>query len=118
MRTLRPAVIMHCDHAGCLRQVTRAPRIHVPSKTPGPAGHQAVRIMSTLHYCPVHQDEFAPAAWLTDAKKREVERFARHARASDFVPDFDAATVELVLVTTPEYRAFTRHVFGVAHVIA
>lgn len=111
-------IVMHCDHPGCLRQVTRAPRIHVPSKTPGPAGHQAVRIMSTLHYCPHHQDEFTAAVWLIDRHKREVERFARHARAVDFVPDFDAAVVELVLVTTPEYRQFTQRMFGVAHVIS
>ena len=104
----RPAVVMHCDVPGCLALVRRAPRIVLPSRTPLEPGHVPLRIMTTLHYCDAHRHTFRLAEYWTDAIKRRAEDTARHLRPHEFRCDFDAAQVELLLVTTPEYRAFTR----------
>jgi len=114
-----PVVIMTCDVAGCLRQVRRAPRIIIPSRTPAVIGHRPIRVMTTLHYCEFHARVFDAREWLTDANKRRVELAARLKRMPDFVPDFEAVRVEPVLVTTPEYLAFMRDILGSnIHVVA
>ena len=113
-----PVVIMHCDAPGCLRQVRRAPRIIVPSRTPLEPGHRPVRIMTTLHYCDAHAHVFDQREYLTDRRKSEIENFARHRRPLRWKPDFDAARIEAVLVTTPEYRRFLSYILGGAHVVA
>lgn len=103
-----PAVTMTCDFTGhrCRREVRRAPRIIVPSRTPLALGHGPWRIMTTLHYCDLHRDTFHVEDYWTDAIKARVEQAVRHRRPPGFQPDFDAARVELLLVTTPEYRQF------------
>lgn len=110
-RTVR-VVVMSCDAPGCLHQVRRAPRILVPSKTPFDPTHRPIRVMTTLHYCEQHRSAFDPREWLTDARKAGVEKLARVKRPHGFIPDFDAATVELVLTTTPEYRRFLADTLG------
>lgn len=102
-------VVMSCDHAGCLQLVRRGPRIVIPSRTPFEPGHRPVRIMTTLHYCELHQGEFDVAAYLTGAQKARVEGTARLLRPASFRPDFERAFAETVLVTTPEYRKFLEH---------
>ncbi len=109
MRRL-PAICMRCDHNGCFREVRRAPRICVPSRTPWEPGHRPVRIMTTLHYCEQHRGEFRAASYWTDALMRKVEDCAARGRPPGFKPEFDRAWVELVLVTTPEYREFLEHI--------
>ena len=109
----RPAAVMHCDVPGCLAMVRRAPRIVLPSRTPLAPGHAPLRVMTTLHYCDAHRATFQPALYWTDAIKRRVEIQARALRPADFRPDFEAARVEMVLVTTPEYRAFCCGTLGV-----
>jgi hypothetical protein len=101
---------MHCDHAGCARQVRRAPRILVPSKTPFALGHAPIRIMTTLHYCEIHRLVFDPASYFTDAVKTMVEARARILRPIGFQCDFEQAVAVPVLVTTPEYRAFLQEI--------
>lgn len=105
-----PPITMRCDHAGCLREVRRAPRIVVPSRTPDAPGHAPIRIMTTLHYCEPHRDEFQAGAYWTPLMMDRVERVAYRKRPYGWKPDFDRAWVELVLVTTPEYRAFLEHI--------
>ena len=104
----RPAVMMTCDNSGCRGQVKRAPRIVVPSRTPMLPGHAPIRIMTTLHYCEAHRTAFDVSSYWTDLIKRRAEDTARRIRPTLFRLDFEAATVELMLVTTPEYRQFLR----------
>jgi hypothetical protein len=104
----RPAVVMHCDVPGCLDMVKRAPRVVLPSKTPFELGHTPLKIMTTLHYCETHRGTFHLGLYWTDKIKRRAEDRARQIRPYGFRCDFEAARVEMVLVTTPEYRAFMR----------
>ena len=71
-----------------------------------------------MHYCDEHRDAFDQAAYLTDAKKAEAERIARLVRPVDFRLDFERATCEHLLITTPEYKLFMQLAFGGLHVIA
>ncbi len=110
-----PGLIMSCDAPGpagmrCLREVRRAPRIRIPTMADAPPA-MPLRIMTTLHYCDDHaRTGFDLQSYLSDAQKRRIEDKARVLRGEDFRPDFDNASVELVLVTTPEYREFAQHV--------
>jgi hypothetical protein len=102
---------MTCDGSElitCIREVKRAPRVIVPARPECPA-ENPLRLMTTLHYC----DSCAVLrpldvhAWLAEpGRKRRIEALARAQRGPDFKPDFEAATVELLLTTTPEYREF------------
>lgn len=109
-----PAVAMKCDAGFCLDEVRRAPRIIIPSKMPFEPGHDPIRMMTTLHFCEAHRFAFNLAAYWTDKEKASVERRAKEIRPHGFKPDFEAASIELVLVTTPEYRAFL-HAHGLDH---
>jgi hypothetical protein len=104
----RPAVVMACDVPRCLAMVRRAPRIVVPSMTPDEPGHAPFKIMTTLHYCDEHKNTFRASLYWTDANKRKAEIIAKQIRPAGFRLDFEAARVELLLVTTPEYRDFMR----------
>lgn len=103
-----PTIAMRCDFTGhrCLREVRRAPRIVVPSRTPLDLGHAPLRIMTTLHFCEEHRYAFRLESYWTDAIKARVEATARQNRPPAFKPDFERALLEMVLVTTPEYRQF------------
>ena len=106
-----PKTIMKCDSLGCLRQVKRAPRIVIPSRTPDRPLHRPFKIMTTLHFCDDHcLTGFNAAEWLTDARKRTVEQRAKYTRPLDWKPDFEMAMCEMVLVTTPEYRSFLHYI--------
>lgn len=114
-----PVVVMRCDAPGCIRQVRRAPRIVIPSRTPLVIGHRSIRVMTTLHYCDDHAGCFNQHAWLTAKNKQRVEAHARVCRPLDWRPDFERVHAEPVLVTTPEYQAFMRYVLGdQVHVVA
>lgn len=106
----RPELVMSCDVPGCLRMVSRAPRLIVPSQTPAAFGHRPMRVMTTLHYCEPHvrTQPVKAAELLTGKLKGQIEARAKVARPDGFRPDFEAAFIEWVLVTTPEYRAFLR----------
>ncbi len=111
MNGFEPGMIMTCDGGGviaCGHQVRRAPRIVVPSRTPKMRGHTPLRIMTTVHYCDLHAGSFKLDDYWTDTIKRRVEDRGKQLRPPGWRPDFEAARVETVLVTTPEYRAFLR----------
>ena len=106
---------MKCDHAGCTNTPQRAPRVVVRSRTPGELGHRPLKMFTVEHYCEVHKDEAALDRFLTPRVKRDFEEIARRKRPLGFKCDFDphdpktgegGASVEYVLVTTPEYRKF------------
>ena len=59
-----------------------------------------------MHYCDDHCRTFNAAEWLTDKQKAKVEAHTKKCRPLDWKPDFEMAICEMVLVTTPEYRAF------------
>lgn len=101
-------LVMRCDHPGCNNQVHRAPRIVVPSQTPFEPLHRPIKVMTELHFCQPHATDKAldPQAYLTPREKANIEQIARQHRPAEFKPDFEAAVVQWVLVTTPEYRAF------------
>ncbi len=102
---------MICDHRGmlglaCKHEPTRAPRLVVPSQTWLEPGHTALKMMTTMHYCEEHRGEVKVADLLNGKIKRDFERLARRTRPLGFRCDFEAAFIEHVLVTTPEYRKF------------
>jgi hypothetical protein len=99
---------MRCDHTGliCVRQVTRAPRIVVPSATPWLPGHRPFKVMTTLHYCDLHQWDFQPDSYWTDAQKARAEAAIRDGRPDGFKLDFERSWIEQMLVDTPEYMRF------------
>jgi hypothetical protein len=97
---------MICDHIGCKNEPTRGPRLVVPSRTWLEPGHRALKMMTTLHYCELHRSEVKVADLLTASIRRDFEASAKRARPLDFKCDFDAAFIEHVLITTPEYRAW------------
>ena len=111
-----PTIRMHCDHSifTCLMEVKRSPRIMIPSKTPFEPGHRILRIQTPLHYCEHHRGDFLAPSYLTAAQKRRIETTLKDIRPKDFKPDFDGAFVELVLVTTPEYRRYLKYIGEVA----
>lgn len=104
-----PGLIMSCDHPGCLRAVTMAPRIVIPAKWMGQP-MRPLRIMTTLHCCDLHRATFDLDAYLSGKQRTRIEREGKDLRGRAFRPDFDAAAVEFVLVSTPEYRAFLQHI--------
>lgn len=100
---------MICDGNGgrCPHTPMRAPRLVVPSRLALVApDHAPIRVMTTEHYCELHRGEPKIGDYLTDAVKARIEAVARRTRPVGFQCDFDKATLELVLVTTPEYRAW------------
>lgn len=97
---------MICDHIGCKIEPRRAPRLIVPSKTWTEPDHHPLKMMTTLHYCELHKGELKVAHLLTGKVKADFEAIAKKKRPIDFKCDFDAAFIEFVLVTTPEYRDF------------
>jgi hypothetical protein len=107
--TALPGLIMTCDAPCCFRWVSHAPRIVVPPRAECPS-IRPLRIMTTLHYCDTHRDYFDVQRYLSATQKRRIERQARELFGPDWRPDFEAARVEHVLVTTPEYRAFLEHI--------
>lgn len=113
--------MMACDAVrGCAYSVRRAPRIVIPSRTPFEPLHRPFKIMTDLHYCEAHVGHFRNedvAAYLTDARKAEIEDMAKICRPAGFKPDFEQATYEMVLTTTPEYRAYLQSL-GFSRVIA
>jgi hypothetical protein len=111
------AVRMKCDGPNCVLDGERAPRVLVPSLTPFAEGHRPIRVMTTLHFCARHRDYAKLSDLLNEAMRTKIEAHAKRARPIGFKPDFERASLELVLVTTPEYREFLVHV-GRAHVLA
>ena len=99
-------VTMTCDCPGCKNEVAWAPRIYIPSRTPFAAGNDPIRVMTTLHSCDLHRGSFRIEDILDGKLKRKVELQANRVRVIGFKPDFEAAKLEYVRVTTPEYRAF------------
>jgi hypothetical protein len=95
---------MICDHVGCNAVPTRGPRLIVPAKNWLLAGHKAVRMMTSLHYCELHRGDVKVSDLLRPNVKAEMEALAKRKRPLDFRLDFEAAFIEHVLVTTPEYR--------------
>lgn len=112
--TFYPGLHFDCDFrtdAGqrCLRWVTCAPRVVIPDSL---AFHRPIRIMTDLHACDLHQTAFDVRTYLSAERRAKIEREAKRVRGDTFRPDFDAAMVEPVLVTTPEYRDFLQHYLG------
>ena len=97
---------MRCDHIGCRIEPIRAPRVVVFSATPMEFGHRPLKMMTTLHYCELHKGELKVADLVSPKIKAEMESVARRSRPLGFKPDFEAAFIEWVLMTTPEYRQF------------
>lgn len=102
---------MRCDGAfGCRNSVARAPRLQVPPKPFILGGPKNLRMMTTLHYCERHAQQTPPPvtaeALLRPKLIADFERIAKLKWPHDIVPDFEAAWIEWVLVTTPEYRRF------------
>ena len=102
---------MICDHyvtalECCKNTPMRAPRLVVPSRTGTVASHPPLRIFTTLHYCELHTCDIKAADLLRANIRRDFEAAAKKNRALDFKCNFDKASIEYVLVTTPEYRTF------------
>ncbi len=102
---------MRCDfHAGaiiyCTHNVTRAPRLYVPSMTQDAPGHDPVRLMSVLHYCEEHVGTLKLDDYLTDQVKFMVEQVAKKTRPIDWKPNFDAAYLHYVDIFSDEYKRF------------
>ena len=119
-QTWEPGVMLTCDHPGviaCGRQVRRAPCIVVPSRTPLEPGHRPMKIMTTLHFCDEHRNSCQPGEYWNGKNKQRLDTRAAITRPHGWRPDFEASTIELVLVTTPEYRAFLAEI-GVSNVEA
>jgi hypothetical protein len=116
-----PMPAMRCDGTSgldggedgfCYREPKRAPRIILPSRTPHMFGHRPIRIMTTLHFCDGHRGGFDVGSYWTDKVKARAEKVAREIRPFGFRPDFDRSRLEMVLITTPEYRLFLLHTGG------
>lgn len=97
---------MICDHLGCKHEPTRGPRLVVPSRTWWEPEHRALKMMTTLHYCELHRGDVVVADLLSAKVRADFEAIAKRKRPIDFRCDFDAAFIEPLLVTTPEYRAW------------
>lgn len=100
---------MRCDGAMglCVIPPARAPRLVVP---PLPFALslevKPLRVWTTLHYCERHKEECTAQMVLVDKLKADLEATAKRKWPHEYRPDFDAAFVEWLLVTTPEYRQF------------
>ena len=110
------SVQMRCDHLGCHNEVSHAPRVVVPSRSPFLVDHKPIRMMTTLHYCMIHMGELALADVLNAKMKARFEGFARNRRPIGFKPDFDKAQIQYVRVSTPEYRSFLKAIEVNRHV--
>jgi hypothetical protein len=100
---------MRCDGAMglCLLSPERAPRIVVPPRPFALAAElKPLRVWTTLHYCRRHQGECNAPELLVAKMRRDIEAVAKAKWPHEYRPDFAAAFVEWILVTTPEYRAF------------
>jgi hypothetical protein len=102
---------MICDHVGCRNTPMRAPRVVVPAKTNFMLPEQRpMRVMTTLHYCELHKHEVKLEDLLNAKMRADIERTAKVKRPLGYRCDFESAFVELVLITTPEYRAFMQSI--------
>lgn len=103
---------MICDHASsiligvCHNTPARAPRLVVPSQTPFLPMHFPLKRFTTMHFCELHKGELKAADLLNGALKRNMESDARRLRPAGFKCDFEKATLDYVLTSTPEYRRF------------
>jgi hypothetical protein len=98
---------MICDHVGCKNTPMRAPRLVVPPTLAllNP-DWKPLKLMTALHYCELHKGEPKVDDLLRPAIKFGLEDLARKTRPIGFRCDFEKAFIEMVLVTTPEYRAW------------
>src|SRR5215470_18150523 len=102
---------MRCDGYGsngilrCGMEPTWAPMLCIPTTDDDAP---PIEIMTTLHYCELHRDTFAPSEYLSMKEKTRIERMAGHCRPSHFKPDFDRAFTRKVRIRTPEYREFLK----------
>jgi hypothetical protein len=100
---------MRCDgDITCDNDPNRAPALMVPSLTPLVPDHRPLRMFTTLHFCELHlpPNQRLVAILLNGRIKGEFEAYAKRARPADFKPDFEAAFIQYLLTTTPEYRRF------------
>lgn len=101
---------MRCDGmmGNCLIPPARAPRLIVPPKPFVPEAILAPRrVWTTLHYCERHKHELTVEMLLGDRKlKADLEAVCKAKWPQEYRPDFDAARIQWILVTTPEYRDF------------
>lgn len=109
---LPPGVELTCDHwvnhfTQCKNTPMRAPRVVVPS-TLGviEPGHQPLKMFTTMHFCEMHAGKMKLEDLLVPKVQADFEAAAKLKRPLNFKPDFEAAFIEWVLVTTPEYRTF------------
>jgi hypothetical protein len=108
---LPPGVELQCDFMvshfhRCKNTPMRAPRVVVPSKTWLEPGHTPLKMFTTLHFCEQHKGTVKLEDLMPEKVRVDFEATAKRKRPLDFKCDFDAAFIEWVLVTTPEYRQF------------
>lgn len=102
---------MKCDHpmplgSVCTNSVARAPRVVVPSTKPFFPEHRPLRMFTSMHFCEIHKGDVNVEDLLSARVRRDFEMAARKKRPLGFKCDFEKASIEYVLVTTPEYRQF------------
>lgn len=112
---LPPGVRFTCDITGCKFDPYRAPAIFVPHRGNGKLSilddeWRPVRMFTTLHFCEPHRAQLDQVALvqrlLTPAIKVQIETTAKKKRHADFKVDFEAAWLDWLLLSTPEYRKF------------
>lgn len=105
-------MIMHCDTLilgqPCPLDPRNGLRVVVPAVDWSTPGHVPLRMFTPLHYCDRHW-EAKPVKiedLLRDKQKAEFEAIARAKRPDGYKCDFDAAFIERILTTTPEYQGY------------
>ena len=106
-------MIMHCDALVGGRPCTNTPmnglRVVVPAVKFMDPAHRGIRMMTRLHFCDPHwqMGNFKVQDFLPKKVRAEMEGTAKaQGRPADFRLDFDAAFIERVLTTSPEYRKY------------
>jgi hypothetical protein len=98
---------MRCDHIGCRLPPLRAPVLVVPLVPFTIPGPRPIRMYNTMHFCERHKAECTVELILVPKVKADIEAHAKRRTINgEYKADFEAAHIDWILVTTPEYRAF------------
>lgn len=110
-------IALSCDWRGpygvrCKNQATRGARLIVPPVNMETPEFRPLRRFTDLHACDLHTAAVSvtPADILTPNVKADFEAAAKKIRPAGFKCDFEAASLQWILTTTPEYRQFLQRV--------
>ncbi len=93
-----------CEHQGCARAATHAPRLNIPAQGWPIDLHQPISMFIGIELCKDHAKTFGDGfKWSDNPKLKEAIEIVSRGKAP---PDFDRAFHTVTRLDSDEYRKF------------